>query len=51
MDMFETRIRELEETLKYHSKLYYDMDAPEISDMEYDKLYRELEELEAKFPE
>lgn len=51
MDMFEARMRELEETLKYHSRLYYDMDAPEISDMEYDKLYRELEDLEAQFPE
>lgn len=51
MDIFETRMRELEETLKYHSRLYYDMDAPEISDMEYDKLYRELEDLEAQFPE
>ncbi len=51
MNMFELRMRELEKTLRYHSKLYYDMDTPEISDMEYDKLYRELEELEAQFPE
>ncbi len=51
MNMFELRMRELEETLRYHSKLYYDLDTPEISDMEYDKLYRELEELEEQFPE
>ncbi len=51
MNMFELRMRELEETLRYHSKLYYDLDTPEISDMEYDRLYRELEELEAQFPE
>ncbi len=51
MDFFEIRMRELEEILKYHSQLYYDQDAPEISDMEYDRLYRELEDLEAQFPE
>ncbi len=51
MDFFETRIRELEKILEYHNNLYYNNDAPEISDMEYDKLLRELEDLEKQFPE
>ena len=51
MDFFEARIRELEKTIEYHNNLYYNNDAPEISDMEYDKLLRELEDLEKQFPE
>lgn len=51
MDFFESRIRELEKILEYHNNLYYNDDAPEISDMEYDKLLRELEDLEKQFPE
>ena len=45
------RIAELRKTLAYHARLYYQMDAPEISDYEYDALFRELTELEAAFPE
>ena len=45
------RIIELRKTLAYHARLYYQMDAPEISDYEYDALFRELSELEAAFPE
>lgn len=45
------RIRELRESISYHSKLYYEKDEPEISDYEYDMMFRELTELEAKFPE
>ena len=45
------RIGELRKTLAYHARLYYQMDAPEISDYEYDALFRELSELEAAFPE
>ncbi len=51
MDFFEARIRELEKILEYHNNLYYNNDSPEISDMEYDKLLRELEDLEKQFPE
>lgn len=47
----EKRISELRETLEYNSKLYYEKDAPEISDYEYDALFRELAELESAFPE
>ena len=45
------RIKELRELLQYHCKRYYNDDAPEISDYEYDMLYRELENLEAEHPE
>jgi DNA ligase (NAD+) len=47
----EKRINQLRETLEHHNRLYYNDAAPEISDAEYDKLFRELEELEKKHPE
>ena len=40
------RIDELRKLLEYHSKRYYEMDAPEIEDYEYDMLLRELVVLE-----
>ena len=45
------RIKELRETIVYHNKKYYDDDAPEISDFEYDMLNNELKNLEKQFPE
>lgn len=51
MENVKKRIEELRETLRYHSIKYYVEDAPEISDFEYDSLYRELQELEAAHPE
>ena len=50
MQSAKARIRELTEKLEYHNNLYYNQDAPEISDYEYDMLLRELENLEAQFP-
>ena len=44
------RIETLRAQLRYHADLYYRKDAPEISDYEYDALFRELETLEAAFP-
>lgn len=44
-------MRELEEQLLYHAKKYYDEDAPEISDYEYDALLERLKRLEAQHPE
>ena len=44
------RIDELRRLLEYHSKRYYEMDAPEIEDYEYDMLLRELVALEEKYP-
>ncbi|MBQ7412129.1 MAG: NAD-dependent DNA ligase LigA [Clostridia bacterium] len=45
------RIEQLRALIKYHSKRYYENDAPEISDFEYDKLFEELKTLEAQNPE
>ncbi len=45
------RIAELRKELERHNRLYYEDAAPEISDADYDKLYRELEQLEAAHPE
>ncbi len=47
----EIEIKELREKILYHSRLYYEKDTPEISDYEYDMLYKRLGELEAEFPE
>ncbi len=47
----QSRVAELTEQIEYHNNLYYNNDAPEISDYEYDMLLRELENLEAEFPE
>ncbi len=46
----EKRMRELEDLLEYHARLYYEQDEPEITDDAYDKLFRELQDLEAAFP-
>ena len=45
------RTDELRKELDRHLHLYHVLDAPEISDAEYDVLYRELVELEEQFPE
>ncbi len=45
------RIEELRALIEHHNYLYYTLDAPEISDEVYNKLYRELVELEKQFPE
>ena len=50
-DTVAKQIQNLREALRRHEYLYYVADAPEISDAEYDKLMRELEELERKHPE
>lgn len=45
------RARELREQIAYHRKRYYVDDDPEISDAEYDRLERELVEIERRFPD
>lgn len=47
----EKRVKELRTLLEHHNQRYYQMDAPEISDAEYDELFRELRSLEEKYPE
>ena len=44
------KIDALRDRISYHSRRYYLEDAPEISDYEYDAMFRELQELEAAFP-
>jgi DNA ligase (NAD+) len=44
-------IQELRQAIRYHNYRYYVLDEPVISDAEYDKLMRELQALEEKFPE
>ena len=44
------RIEILTSEIKKHNDAYYNQDAPTISDAEYDKLFRELKDLEAKYP-
>ncbi|MBI4493358.1 MAG: NAD-dependent DNA ligase LigA, partial [Chloroflexi bacterium] len=45
------RVEELRRLVNYHNYRYYVLDAPEISDGEYDALMRELVELETRYPE
>ena len=45
------RVEKLREEIRYHEYRYYVLDAPEISDAEFDQLMRELEKLEAEYPE
>jgi DNA ligase (NAD+) len=50
-DELAARVAELRETLRHHDRLYYIESAPEVSDAEYDGLFRELVELERAHPE
>ncbi|NLW17126.1 MAG: NAD-dependent DNA ligase LigA [Firmicutes bacterium] len=45
------RAAELRQILHYHNYRYYVLDDPEISDAEYDRLLRELQDIEDKYPE
>lgn len=45
------RTSQLRKEIKYHSKLYYEQDSPEISDQAFDRLMNELKDLEEQFPE
>ena len=45
------RIAELRRRIQWHDHRYYVLDDPEIPDAEYDRLLRELRELEAAYPE
>ncbi len=44
------RAEELRKSLRYHSDRYYNLDAPEISDYEYDMMFEELKSIETAFP-
>jgi len=45
------QIKELREKLEYYATKYYDEDAPEITDYEYDMMMNKLKALEKQFPE
>src|SRR5205809_7348499 len=46
-----TRIESLRRDIEEHNRRYYEEAAPTITDREYDRLYRELVDLETKFPD
>lgn len=50
-NLFKNRIEYLKEEISKHNKLYYENNAPQISDAEYDALFRELRDLEKSFPQ
>ena len=45
------RVKQLREEIETHNYRYYVLDAPTIPDAEFDKLFRELQQLEAEHPE
>jgi DNA ligase (NAD+) len=47
----EKKIDSLREKIRHHEYLYYVIDNPEISDLEFDKLMRQLKDLEAEHPD
>ena len=51
MDLFKQRINELREQLNKHNHNYYVLNAPTISDQEFDSLMRELQDLEQAYPQ
>ena len=51
IDKIKAELAELRKKIKFHNKKYYDDDAPEISDFEYDNLMNRLKEIEKNFPE
>lgn len=51
MQNIKKKIENLRATLRYHSDRYYNDDAPEIEDYEYDMMMRELKKLEDEHPE
>jgi DNA ligase (NAD+) len=51
LDNIKKRIEELRAEINHHNYRYYVLDSPEISDAEYDEMMRELQELEAEYPQ
>ncbi|MFH2076889.1 MAG: NAD-dependent DNA ligase LigA [Pseudomonadota bacterium] len=46
-----SRMETLKEAILYHNRRYYQLDAPEITDADYDQLLRELIDLETEYPD
>lgn len=51
LEVAKQRLKVLKEQIEYHSRLYYDHDAPEIEDDEFDALTRELRAIEEAYPQ
>ena len=51
LDMQTRRAEELRRLIRYHDHKYYVAAEPEISDLEYDRLLRELRDLETQHPQ
>ncbi|OIO38356.1 MAG: hypothetical protein AUJ72_02715 [Candidatus Omnitrophica bacterium CG1_02_46_14] len=45
------RIRALRKEIRYHNHLYYELSRPEITDIAFDRLFKELEKLESEYPD
>ena len=50
LEKVKKEIEELREKIRYHNYRYYVLDSPEITDEEYDALFRRLLELEERYP-
>lgn len=46
----QSRLQELREQIRHHDFLYYVQSRPEVSDSEYDRLFKELQDLEDQYP-
>lgn len=51
MEQVKARLQELREQLTYHAHRYYVLDDPVIADVEYDRMFQQLLEIEEQFPE
>lgn len=51
LEQAKTRAAELREVIEKNNRLYYDQDAPELEDYQYDALVRELKGIEAEYPQ
>jgi DNA ligase (NAD+) len=51
MPSIKEKIEKLREEIRRHDRFYYVLDMPKISDAEYDKLYRQLVDMEKEHPE
>ena len=51
LESAKSRMKELIKQVEHHRFQYYVLDRPEISDGDFDALFKELQDLETKFPE
>ena len=51
LEEVQERIESLRRQIEHHNRQYHELDRPEITDAEYDALFRELIELESRHPE